>query len=225
MFACCKMLAIAMAAVAADVTTERFPDADAVLLDEVRHVEYNPDGTYETTDESWVKILTEKGRREESSVSLRYSRRYAEAEIVFVEAIGEDGAVRRIDVSATTKESTDNSSMSENIYDPLDRKIVCTVPGLKIGETVHVKTRRRALKPRCEGKWSDIAVLEWSIPILRSTFEVVAPPSRPIRNIAIRHPLGNVATNVSVRADGSTLYTFTATNSPQAFPEPDMPPL
>ena len=172
------LAAAALAATPSDdgVTCERFPDADTVLLDETERVAYNPDGTYDLTDEYWVKILTEKGRRGESSISLRYSRRYGEAEIVFVEAIGAGGETRTIDVSATTSEATDNSSMSDNIYDPLDRKIVCTVPGLKIGDIVHVKTRRRMTKPRCEGKWGEIAVMEWSMPILRTTFEVVSTP-------------------------------------------------
>ena len=217
--------AFAAAPCADDVTCERFPDADSVLLDETERVAYNPDGTYDLSDEYWIKILTEKGRRAESSVSLRYSRRYGEAEVVFVEAIGVDGSVRTVDVSATTSESTDNGSMAENIYDPLDRKIVCNIPGLKVGETVHVKTRRRMDKPRCEGKWADIAVMEWTMPMLRTTFEVVSPPSLPLRKVAIRHPLGNMVTNCVVQADGSVLHTFSATNSPQAFPEPDMPPM
>ena len=218
-------LALAFVASADDVTRARFPDADAVQVDEIERVRYNPDGTYEQTDESWTKILTEKGRREESSISLDYSRRYGEAAIVYVGAIGADGKEREIDVSATTKDSTDNSSMSVNIYDPLDRRIVCTVPGLKIGETLHVKTRRKTTKPRCRDKWADISVMEWSHPILKSTYEVTAPASRPLRKIVIRHPLGNVVTNVTKLADGSLVHTFTATNSAQVFPEPDMPPL
>ena len=210
---------------AESVTCEAYPDADSVVVDESERVSYNPDGTYETHMESWTKILTEKGRREESSVSLHYSKRYGEAEISYVGAISPDGKEREIDVSATTKESTDNGSMSANIYDPLDRKIVCTIPGLKIGDTVHVKTRRKALKARCENKWADLSVMEWSHPIVKSTFEVTALAALPLRKIAIRHPLGNVVTNLVRRTDGSTVYTFTATNSPQAFPEPDMPPL
>ncbi|MBR2837815.1 MAG: chromate transporter [Kiritimatiellae bacterium] len=219
--------ALAALALRADepVTSERFPDADAVIVDEVERVRYNPDGTYESTDECWTKILTEKGRREESTLRLEYSRRYGEAEVLFVGAVGSDGREREIDVSATTKESTDNGSMSSNIYDPLDRVIVCTVPGLKVGDTLHVKTRRRTTKPRCRDKWADISVMEWKVPILRGVFEVVAPPSRPLKRIAVRHPLGNISTNVTRLADGSTVHTFTATNSPQAFPEPDMPPL
>jgi len=210
---------------ASDVTCERYPDADAVTVDEVEKVRYNPDGTYEQTDECWTKILTEKGRREESTLKLGYSKRYGEAVIVFVKVIGTNGVERTVDVSATTKESTDNSSMSSNIYDPLDRKIVCTVPGLKIGETIHVKTMRKATRPRCRDKWADLSVMEWSHPIVRSTYEVTAPATRPLKKIAVRHPLGNVVTNVTRQSDGSLVHTFTATNSAQVFPEPEMPPL
>ena len=223
-------VAAALAAQAAhcdggDVTKERFPDADAVVLDTRIRTSYNPDGSYRTEDESWVKILTEKGRREESSLSMHYSRRYGTAGVLYVGAIGEDGVEREIDVSATTSDATDNSSMEENIYDPLDRRIVCTIPGLKVGETLHTRTFRRMTKPRCEGKWADAAVMEWTAPMLRSTWEIVAPAARPLRRTAIRNPLGNVTASTRLLEDGSTLHVFTCTNSPQAFAEPDMPPM
>ena len=221
----CLISFVAFGAFAEEITTARFPDADAVTVDEIEKVKYNSDGTYEQTDECWTKILTERGRREESSMSLDYSKRYGEAKILFVKAIGTDGVEREIDVSKTTKESTDNSSMASNIYDPLDRTITCTIPGLKIGETLHVKTMRKATKPRCENKWADLSVMEWSHPIVKSTYEVTAPASRPLKKIAIRHPLGNIVTNVTKLADGSLVHTFTATNSAQVFPEPEMPPL
>ena len=223
---CLLSLSLAAHAVRTDdVTTARFPDADSVTVDEIEKVKYNPDGTSETMSECWTKILTEKGRREESSITLGYNKRYGTGRILYVGAIGADGAEREIDVSRTTKESTDNSSMSANIYDPLDRKLVCSIPGLKVGETVHVKTMRKTEKARCKDKWADLSVMEWSHPILRSTYEVTAPASRPLRKIAIRHPLGNVVTNVTKLADGSLVHTFTVTNSAQVFPEPDMPPL
>ena len=214
-----------VAVAADDITAARFPDADSVTVDEIEKVKYNPDGTYEQTDECWTKILTEKGRRSESVMSFSYSKRYGEAKILFVRAIGTDGVEREIDVSKTTKEQTDNSSMSANIYDPLDRVIACTIPGLKIGETLHVKTMRKATQPRCKDKWADLSVMEWTHPIVRSTYEVTAPASRPLRKIAIRNPLGNVITNVARTADGSLVHTFTCTNSAQAFAEPDMPPM
>ena len=112
----CACLLLAGVAWADDgVTAVRFPDADVVTVDEIEKVKYNPDGTYEQTDECWTKILTEKGRRSESAFTLDYSKRYGEAKILFVRAIGTNGVERTIDVSKTTKESTDNSSMSANI--------------------------------------------------------------------------------------------------------------
>ena len=214
-----------IACAADDITTERFPDADAVLVDDVTRVAYNPDGTYVEESESWTKVLTEKGRREESTVTLGYSKRYGTAALDFVRIVGTNGVERAVDVAATTREATDNGSMSANIYDPLDRRIVCTVPGLAIGETLHVKTTRRALKPRCAGQWSDLAVFAWSNPILRSHVEIRAPKERPLKSIAIRFNQGNVVSSQTPLADGGILHAFTATNSPQVFPEPDMPPL
>ena len=207
------------------VTRGKYPDADVVTVEERESVSYNPDGTSETECESWTKILTEKGRRGESTITLNYSKRYGEAEITYVGAVGADGRERAIDVKATTSETTDNSSMSENIYDPLDRRIVCTVPGLAVGEVLHVKTRRRTVKSRVRDQWSDIAVMEWTHPILKSVYEVKAPASRPIRTSAVRHPLGNVSRKTERLADGSVVHTYTATNSAQMFPEPDMPPV
>ena len=214
-----------VAGAADDITCERFPDADAVLVNDVSRIAYNPDGTYVESSESWTKILTEKGRREESTVALHYSKRYGTASVDFVGIVGTNGVERTVDVSATTRESTDNGSMAANIYDPLDRRIVCTIPGLSVGETLHVKTTRRSLKPRCVGQWSDLAVFAWSNPILRSRVEIRAPKERPLKRIAIRHPRGNVATSETPLADGGMLHVFTATNSAQVFPEPDMPPL
>lgn len=218
--------ALAAAALRADdVSSAKFPDADVVVVEEIEKVSYSPDGTSRSTAESWTKILTEKGRRDESSQSLSYSKRYGEAKIVYVGIAGADGVEREVDVSATTSEATDNSSMESNIYDPLDRRIVCTVPGLKIGDVLHLKVERKTHKPRCVGKWADISIMEWSRPILKSTYEITAPRELPLRKIAVRNPLGNMSVSKRVLADGSTVHHFSCTNSPQAFPEPDMPPL
>jgi transglutaminase-like putative cysteine protease len=207
------------------VTRQQYPDADVVCLEENEFVSYNEDGTSETESESWTKILTEKGRRSESTITLNYSKRYGEAAITYVGAIGTNGVERIIDVSKTIAETTDNSSMAENIYDPLDRRIVCTLPGLSIGEIVHVKIRRKTLKSRVQDHWSDVSIMEWTHPILKSVYKVKAPPSRPIRASAVRNPLGNVTQSVERLADGSCLHTYVATNSAQMFPEPDMPPV
>ena len=208
-----------------DITAEKYPDADSVLVDSDSTTEFNPDGSYVAFESLQIKILTEKGRVDESEISVRFNRRYGTAEILGVSAVGADGVERRIDVSATTKETTDNSSASENIYDPQERKIVCTVPGLKVGDVLKYSTRRQNRKSRVENQFADISVLEWAVPIVRSSVTFIAPKELPLANTAVRHPLGNVEYTEKTLEDGRISYTWVARNSPQAFEEPDMPPL
>ncbi len=212
-------------AFAVEVTAAAFPDADVVVVDEIEKVAYKADGTYVDESETWTKILTERGRRDESVVTIGYNARYGTAAIVAVDVKGTNGEERVIDFAATMKETTDNSSMGSNIVDPLDRKIVCTIPGLQIGETVHVKIRREATKSRIQDQWSDVAVMEWTHPILRGVYEVTAPAERPIRSKAVRHALGNVVASEVTNANGTVVHRFEARNVPRMFPEPEMPPM
>ena len=59
-----------LAADYSSITREKYPDADVVCVEEIESVSYNADGTSETESEGWTKILTEKGRREESTITL-----------------------------------------------------------------------------------------------------------------------------------------------------------
>ena len=207
-----------------DVTAEKYPDADAVLLEGVVDVAYEPDGSYTKETVNTVKILTDKGRREEGEIELPYSARYGSAEIVSVTVLEQDGSERAVDLSKTTKETTDNSSASENIYDTQHRKIVCSVPGIKVGDVIRYRTRYNVFKSRVKDSFSDFSVLEWKIPMLRQEVRVKAPAARPLKRTAVRNPLGNVKYRTESLEDGSTLHVWTAENSPQAFDEPDTPP-
>ena len=208
-----------------EVTRERYPDADAVLVDSFEDIRYNPDGTYTTREKQTIKVLTEKGRREESEVTLRYSARYAKSAIESVSVKSADGTVREVDVAATTKESTDNSSASENIYDPMHRKLVCTVPGVEVGDEITYVTSTEIFQSRIKDQWADSSMLEWSMPAVKWTVRITSPKDRPLKSIALRHPLDNVTYAEEELPDGSIARTWTAKDSPQAFPEPDMPPL
>jgi transglutaminase-like putative cysteine protease len=208
-----------------DVTPEAYPDADSVLVEGVERVEYAPDGTYTADYDNTVKILTEKGRREERVFELTYNARYGTAEILGVSIVEDDGTERPVDVSATTSETTDGSSAAANIYDPMRRKIVCTIPGLEVGDALRCRYRRSVLKSRVQGVFASSAVLEWTCPMVRQTVTVVAPKDLPLARMEVRSPLGNVEYSATAMDDGSAVHVWTATNSPQAFAEPDMPPM
>ena len=217
-FALCSLSAFAD-----DITAEKYPDADIVLVDERVETVYQADGTYVTTEEDWKKALTERGRRSLSSLSIGYSLRYGKGEILLVEIIDAEGKVRAVDFAETLKEATDNSSTAENIYDPLDKVLSCSIPGIKVGETLHVKTRRMVTKSRVKDQWADMEIFESTMPIVRTSVRIDGPLSRPLKKIAVRNPLGNVVSSVVTNGD-RVVYSWTAKNSPQMFPEPSMPP-
>jgi hypothetical protein len=211
---------------AADVlTAERYPDADLVVVDDTIDIAYRADGTYVQVEEEMAKALTEKGRRDLSTLSIGYSLRYGKGEILSVEIVGADGVARAVDFAKTLKEATDNSSMSANIYDPLDKTLSCAVPGIKIGETRRVRTRQTVTRARVKDQFADLEVLESSVPIVKAKVTITGPKERPLQSVAVRHPLGNVKASVENLPDGRIRHTWTVADSPQAFPEPNMPPL
>ncbi len=208
-----------------EVTAARYPDADAVIVEAAEDYAYQPDGTYVATEKAALKILTEKGRREERVQRFSYSKRYSALGGPYISIIGTNGVRRTVDISATMREATDNSSTSANIYDPLDRVVTCTIPGLQVGETLCYTLVRTNFAARVQNQFALFTEMAWTLPILKKTVRVTAPASLPLKKEAVRHPLGNVTAATESLPDGSVVHTWVATNSPQVFPEPDMPPL
>ena len=202
-----------------------YPDADTVVLEDSTRIEYAADGTYTAENDERILALTEKGRRSLRSFTLSVSRRYGDAEILKVEIVGTNGVARPVDFRKTMKEATDNSSTAANIYDPLDRKITCAVPGIEIGETRRVVTRERMLKPRMRDAFATGALFESTRPIVNASLEVVAPSARPIARVKLRHPLEKTVSRLPDERlpDGRVRMKWIAENVPQAFAEPDMP--
>ena len=213
-------------AASAAVTAEAYPDADTVLLDSVTFDRYNPDGTSVTYDDTYTKVLTEKGRRDARTDSLHFNVVYATNEIVAAEVIKPDGKVIPVDLDRNSSVMTDNSSMGANIYDPNDKILRVSYPGLEIGDIVRLAFRRTEYKVRVPDMWSEYQVFENFAPILRYTYTVSAPNERPVRHFCLRSPVEGTVTNFSAKASeaGRTLHTWEIRDVPQAFPEPDMPP-
>ncbi len=214
-------------AASAAVTPEAYPDADTVLLDSVTFDRYNPDGTSVTYDDTYTKVLTEKGRRDSRTDSLHFNVVYATNEIVAAEIIKPDGSVRPVDLARNSSVMTDTSHMRSNIYDPNDKILRVSYPGLEIGDIVRLAFRRTEYKVRVPDMWAEYQVFENFAPLLRYTYTVSAPEERPIRHFCLRAPVEATVTNFTAKASeaGHTLHTWEIRNVPQAFPEPNMPPL
>ena len=212
-------------AVAASVTAEAYPDADTVLLDSVTFETYNPDGTSVTYDDTYAKVLTEKGRRDARTDSLHFNVVYGTNEIIAAEIIKPDGTTVVVDLDRNASVMTDPSDMRSNIYDPNDKILRVSYPGLEIGDIVRLAFKRTEYKVRVPDTWSDYQVFEGFSPILRYTYAISEPDARPIRHTCLRSPVEGTVTNYSVRlADAArTLRVWEVGGVPQAFPEPEMP--
>lgn len=208
------------------VTAERFPDADRVLVDDHVLEIYGKEGTSVLWDDEFSKILTEKGRRDGSSHQLMFDMNYGTSFVFRAEIIKPDGRVLPVDTEKYSRVMTEPGQMGSNIYDPSNKILSFSMPGLEIGDLCHLVTCRITAKARMPGTWADYAVFEYDSPIVKLDYAVSAPSDLPIRHKVLRAPVTNtVAYTESRQPDGRTLHTWKVTHVPQMFPEPDMPPL
>mgnify|MGYP000939265699 CR=1 FL=1 len=215
----------AVMAVAAKVTVERFPNADSVLVDDHIIEEYEPDGTSISYDDTFVKVLTEKGRRESSTLSRQFTLPYGEAGFTLVEVIKPDGTRRPVDLASMSRVMVDRSQMGSNIFNPNSKVLQVTVPDLAIGDVVRYVAKSETLKPRVPNTWSEYQVFEYTDPIVRLVYEVRAPRSLPLQNIVLKDEVAGTVAFTQNEADGRIVYRWEVANVPQMYDEPTMPPL
>ncbi|MFA7164361.1 MAG: DUF3857 domain-containing protein [Desulfoplanes sp.] len=210
-------------AVAHNVTAERYPDADTVLVDAHTWVRYNEDGTYVQRDERYQKVLTQEGVASLKSLSSWFTVPYNTTRFVLVEVIRPDGSVIPIDVAANARVMIDRSQMDANIYNPNDKILSVNLPELGIGDVVHYSMDDDFSKVRIPGSFSDMVPFEGPYPIVHTAYTLVAPVALPLRKTALRDPVGNTVAHTERRTGKSIIYTWEGTHIPQVFPEPDMP--
>ena len=214
---------------AAEVDRDRYPDADEVLVAGIQRIRYREDGTYVQWHEEYVKVLTEKGRRRNSTIAsyftIPYQRGPEDCKVTLAEIIKPDGSIKPIDVEGQSRVMVDPSSMSANIYNPNNKILRVNVAGLEIGDVLHCVLYDAIVQPRMRETWCDWFVLESTRPLISSAVEVSAPKSRPLQCVALKDEIaGTVTSNMTENAE-SWLYRWEARDVPRMFPEPNMPPV
>jgi hypothetical protein len=208
------------------VTREKYTDSDRMVVDNHVLETYEKDGSSVTWDDEFIKVLTEKGRRESSSFSLDFNTHYGTSLVYRAEIIKPDGRVIAIDVGTYSRVMTDPGQMGMNIYDPANKVLTCAIPGLEIGDMYHVISCRIVKKAYVPETWSDMAIFEYDNPILKLDYEISAPLDRPIHHKLLRAQISNTVTYVETKLpNGRTRHLWKVRNVPQMFPEPNMPPL
>jgi hypothetical protein len=207
------------------ITTAAYPDCDMATVEQHSVRVYRADGTGEAQDELFEKVLTEKGRRANRTLSLSFMLPYSTVAVPTLEIIKPDGKVEPVDVSANSKETIDDSQMSMNIYDPNDKILQVNIPKLEIGDVVHSVTRTTTERSIIPGVFSEENLFEANGLIRHMTYQVFAPADQPLQKTALRDAIpGTVTYSAETNADGSVTHLWTAANVPRMFDEPAMPP-
>ena len=212
-------------AAAAEITLTKYPDCDAVNVEERNVQDYQKDGTGQNQDEAFIKVLTEKGKRNWRTLPVHYQLPYSTAAVSTLEVIKPSGTVKAIDVKANSKETIDNSQMAENIYDPNSKILEVNIPALEVGDVLHVVTQTTTERAVMPGEFDDENVLEGEDAIRHLVYEVHSPAGRPILHTVLRDEIaGTVKMTTQRDVDGTQLHRWEVSNVPRMFPEPAMPP-
>lgn len=207
------------------VTTEAYPDSDSVLIDNHINAVYQADGTSVTLDESYSKILTEKGRRSSKTLSLGYNISYGTAKYIKAEIIRPSGEVVAIDVDKNASVAVSRSQMSMNIYNPNQKVYSLNIPGIRKGDLLYTVSRRIKTKPRFKDSWCDFQVVEYTLPIKHFLYKVSGPASRPLRKISVKGSHRDKVTFTSDKTGDRINYQWEIHEMKRMFREPQMPPL
>jgi transglutaminase-like putative cysteine protease len=208
---------------AAKATLAVHPNADTVQIDDYTICEFEPNGTGVAWTDNYTKILTEKGRRDGQSMAFSFTLPYGRTAVRLLELIKADGTVVPIDVEKQSKEMIDRSQMGANIYNPNSKVLQVGVPGVEIGDVVHVVVRQETMKRYMSDTWDDYQVFESTSPIQHGVYEVRAPKERPLSCIALRDPIDGTVTHSKQERDGRIVYRWEISNVPRFYAEPDMP--
>ncbi len=212
-------------AAAADITLTNYPDCDDAVVEKKMVRVYRPDGTGECQDESFTKILTEKGKRDNRTLSLGFMLPYTTVDVTKLEIIKPDGTVVPVDVEANSKESIDDSQMQSNIYDPNVKVVRVNIPGLEIGDVLRAVTRQNIDRAIIPGEYSEESVFEGSSYIRHMSYVVHSPKDRPLKKIALRDPVpGTITYTTAEGTNDSVVHNWEIKNVPRMFDEPAMPP-
>jgi transglutaminase-like putative cysteine protease len=209
---------------AADITTANYPDSDSATVEKKMVRVYRADGTGECQDETYTKVLTEKGKRGNRSLRLDYMLPYSTAEAVVIEVIKPGGKVSTVDIAANKKEAIDDSQMGMNIYDPNAKILNVNIPGVEIGDVVHTITRTTIHRSYIPGEYAEDNLFEGSEYIRHTSYDVYAPADKPLKKMILRDEVPGTVKHTTEKEKGGTHHRWEVTNVPRMFDEPAMPP-
>jgi transglutaminase-like putative cysteine protease len=208
---------------AAEITPARYSNCDSVIVEQKSVRDYHIDGTGECQDETFTKVLTEKGRRDNREQTLFFMLPYWTVDVPKLEVLKADGTVVPVNVPANSKVSIDNGQMAENIYDPNSKILMVNIPQLDIGDTIHMISRQLIHRSIMPSEYDEENVLEGPSYIQHVSYEVHAPKDLPLISIGLRNEVPGTMSSTTQTNGDQVVYHWEVNNVPRMFDEPNMP--
>ncbi|ETR73316.1 MAG: transglutaminase domain protein [Candidatus Magnetoglobus multicellularis str. Araruama] len=196
-----------------------------VYLDQKHWISYNPDGTYEEWNAQAVKIMSEKGKRQFQTISSYFTIPYNTTSFKRIVIICPDNSRIPVDIEKNSRVTIEHNQMKKNIYNPNQKILRVSIPQLNIGDVLYTELKDIFSKVRTPDTWGDYIGMESVHPIIHKTFEICAPVERPLERIVIKNEIMGTISFSKTTNDSHIIYQWIVQNVPQAFPEPDMPPM
>ncbi len=197
--------------------------AHSILEKETEHIDVKEDGTYVDTDEIFIRVLDEKGKRQHQVLSLFQNLNYSTLEIDKVELIHQDATITKIDWKKNSRETNPAQTTRMNIYDPKQKILKVFLPGLKIGDTIHYKVRIRNFKPMIKGHFFGNAVLQHPFPVKNVNLSISLPANKPLFTLIKDRAHGSRIRFTKVERSGTVTYRWNFQDIKELVPEPGMP--
>ncbi len=208
---------------AAEISANQYPNADTIMVCDFTCDYYQPDGAYVSWSDTYEKVLTEKGKRAKQTLALSYNEAYTSWDVLTLEIIRPDGSITALDIAANSKIMIDRSQMSANIYDPADKILQIGLPGVEIGDIIHLTAACNNHKPRYKGIWCTLQSFESTAPIRNFIYEIYEPAELPLQKIEIKDPLPGTVDFSTRQENQRKVYRWQVRNVDQIFAEPAMP--
>ena len=199
--------------------------ATCILLYDREVVTVNPDGTSTTVDECRYRILNYEGLTRMRELDFHFNSTYGTMKVTHLAIVKPDGRRITLDPAKNSAVNTESSQLASEIFDPAQKVLSVSVPGLEIGDTLEVTSHEQVIKPRLPGEFSDIAVLQTDYPIKYYEYVLNMPASKPLRSICIKNEEKGTITFSRKTSGDRIIYTWIARDVPQVVPESAMPAL
>ncbi len=197
-----------------------YPEADEISINNTKiHLDKHCLGTY--LYDNYEKILTEKAKKDKSTVRFWYNDMYDTAIVKTIEIIKSDGKKVSFDPYTILKLKQNTFAQSVNIYSEEGWVLTAELPGLEVGDIIHTEEMDSSFNNAMANNYFDIINVEHYSPVLKEYFELSTPKKIKLNIHYINKKEGYVDFAEKTKKRRK-VYTWNISCAPQIIYEPNM---